>query len=312
MISHLCASSKRAWYAGWLLAALAQSCGPPDSGLAGRLEQAERERDRLRAEVASHRAENEAHESYIAETTKALNEVQDSVDEVRRDLHVIHVSLSPSSEGSGPAESQEQVVLRDIANVRTAVRVNLERLEQVESRYRGSAAEVTLLKSIVKQLQDHVAEQQRELAEMEERVQRLNEDLAHKEEKIRDDEAALRSKDKKIEHIEEEARTGYYLVGSVAELQRLDLIEGQRSGLFGVRRRWRLKNGIDKQAFSTVDTAKVSDIPIAAPLGAIEILTSHPAASYHLDRDGPGAAILRITDPDRFWQFRFLVILIRP
>jgi hypothetical protein len=306
------ACGERAWRAGWLVAALVLSCGPPDSGLAGRLEQAERERDRLRAEVASRRAENEAHERYIADTTRELNEVQDSIDAVRRDLHVIHVSLGPGGEGSGPAGSQKQVVLSDIANVRTAVKVNLERLGQVESRYRGSVAEVALLKSIVKKLQAHVAEQQRELAETEERVKQLNEDLARQAEKIRGDEEALRGKDERIEQIEQEARTGYVLVGSVAQLQQLDLIEGQRSGLFGIRRRWRLKNGVDKRAFSTVDTAKISDIPIAAPLGAIEVLTSHPSSSYHLDRDGPGAAILRITDPDRFWQFRFLVILIRP
>jgi predicted nucleic acid-binding Zn-ribbon protein len=318
MTSHLDALSRRAsrvrrvGRAGWLIAALALSCDRLDPGLSRRLEEAERERDRLREEVVSRRVENEAHEQYIAATTKELNEVQDSIDGVRRDLNVIHVSLGPSGELGGSRQSQGQAVLGDIANIRTAVQANLEKLAQVERRYRGSAAEVILLKSIVRKLQDHVAEQQRELAEMEERIRRLSEELANKDKEIHDDEEALEIKKREIEQIKEEARTGYVLVGSVAALRNLDLIEGQRSGLFGIRRRWRLKNAIDKRAFSPVDTAKVTDIPIAAPLGAIEILTPHPPSSYHLEHDGSGHAVLRITDSGRFWQFRYLVILIRP
>jgi len=296
---------------GWLLAALALSCDPAGSNLAGRLEQAERERDRLREEVASRKAENEAHERYIAETTKALNDVQDSIDGVRRDLKVIHVNLGPSPEGGG-GESQGQAVLGDIENIRTAVRANLDKLAAVERRYHGSRAEVTFLKSIVRGLQQDVQRQQREVTDLEEKVHRMQEEIAEKDEAIRQRGETISHQQQQINEIEEKERTGYVMMGSVAELLRMDLIEPQRSGFLGLHHRWRLRNDIDRGLLRPVDTEKVRDLPVPAPLRAIEVLSSHPPSSYRLESDGPSASVLRITDQEGFWQFRCLVILIKP
>ena len=43
-----------------------------------------------------------------------------------------------------------------------------------------------------------------------------------------------------------------------------------------------------------------------------ELLTSHPAGTYALDKDAQGQFTLRITDPDRFWSVsKYLVVEVK-
>lgn len=298
---------------GSCLTLLALACDPTAPPLAKRLAQAERERDSLRQKLAASQDESAAHERYIADTTKDLNEVQDAIDGVRHDLQLVHVSLLPSGEGEKPGETQDQAILEDIANIRRAVGANLGRLAQIERSYRGSAAEVALLRALVGKLQARIAEQQDELAEMEQKVHQLQGDLASSRQEIHDKQAELEREQSKVEEFREQARTGYLLVGSPSKLQQLDLIELLRSGFMGLRRSWRLKKqAFDQSKFHAVDISQIEVISLGSSPGHLEVLTPQPPSTYQFERDESGAAALRITEPRGFWQFRYVVVLVGP
>ncbi|HEX3551766.1 MAG TPA: hypothetical protein VIA62_00880 [Thermoanaerobaculia bacterium] len=279
-----------------------------DSGKTEDLKAVQRERDQYHAELEKQRATDEAQRQYIADTTQVLNEVQDSVADIRRnELKVVRITAVAGQEG-WVREPQKQSILQDITSIREALHTNQGKLARLEEQARSSAHQIAGLKSFVARLQQTIAEQESEIAELQTTVEGLQAEIREKDAVIREQGEQITDRDKQIEHFQAEARTGYVLVGSGEELERIGVAKARR-GAFGFRRYWQLARDLDPQLFHEVDIEQTLEIPVESPIYKVELLSPHPFRSYSLDPAGPAAAVLRIKDPKSFWQFRFLVIL---
>ncbi len=299
--------SRRIWAVVTALAITLASC-QGDPGKTEDLKAVQRERDQYRAELEKQRATEEAQRQYIADTTQVLNEVQDSVADIRRnELRVVRVTAVAGQEG-WVREPQKQSILQDITSIREALHDNQAKLARLEQQARSSAHQVASLQAFVARLQQTIGEQESDIAALQTTVEGLQAEVREKDEVIRDRDEQIADRDKQIEHFQAEARTGYVLVGSGEELTRLGVAKARR-GTLGFRRYWQLARDLDPQLFHEVDVEQTLEIPVAAPIYKVELLSPHPFQSYSLDPAGPGATVLRIRDPKSFWRFRFLVIL---
>jgi chromosome segregation ATPase len=277
-----------------------------------------KERDQYRAELDKERAAAEAQRQYIAEMTRVLNEVQDSLAEIRRDeLNIVWISAVADKEG-WTRKSQKKEVLQDIESIRTALHENQAKLSALEGRFDSSTVRIASLTSLVAGLQNTLGEQERSITSLRKNIDALHTEIQQKdkliseqgEEIVLQEEQIVEQQDR-IERFQEEDRKAYLLVRPAEELKRLGVAEVKR-GTLGVRRHWRLTNKFEKSLFEEINIEDSRDLSIASPLQKVEILSSHPASSYSLEAAGPRSTVLRIHDPQKFWQFRFLIILTKP
>ena len=71
-----------------------------------------------------------------------------------------------------------------------------------------------------------------------------------------------------------------------------------------------LRSNFNKEYFTKIDIRIDKEIKLYSK--SAEILTSHPAGSYTLQRDANKQYVLRITNPDSFWSTsKYLVIQVK-
>ena len=165
------------------------------------------------------------------------------------------------------------------------------------------------------QLQKAIESTQAELAEKAKQIESLQAELAAKNIRIQElDNAVMELKGDKENLINEnqakantvaqqdkKINTAWYVFGTKSELKTQNiLIKGQV-----------LKNSnYDKSYFTQIDIRTTKEINLYAKRA--NLLTSHPAGSYNLEKDEKGQMVLRITNPSEFWSVsRYLVIQVR-
>lgn len=282
------------------------------------LQAIQRERDQLRRELEKERASAQAESQYIAEATQVLNEVQDSVDEVRRnELKIVRFTAVAGKEGWTRA-TQKQEVLNDIASIREALHTNQDKLASLARRAKAADKRTANLTALADKLQKTITEQASEIAGLQHTVESLRAVIQEKEQVIQEQDTAIHERDQEIVHQGEqiqqfanEARIGFVLIGTAEELKRLGVAQDRR-GVLGFRRHWQLARDLDARQFRQIDIEEAREISLPIPLAKVEILSSHPATSFSLEAVGPNSTLLRIKNLRSFWQFRFLVVLRKP
>jgi hypothetical protein len=278
----------------------------------------QQERDQLRLQLKKEQTAAQAERQYIAETTQVLNEVQDSVDEVRRDeLKIVRFTAVADKEG-WTRTTQKQEILNDIASIRQALRVNQDKLARLADRAEAANPRVASLMVLADKLRRTIAEQAKEIAALQRTAESLRAVIQEKEQVIRERDTVIHERDQEIvrqdEQIQQfatEARTGFVLVGTAEELKRLGVVHARR-GLLGFRRHWQLARDLDSRQFRQIDIEEEREISLPIPLARVEVLSPHPVASFTLEAVELNSTVLRIKNLQSFWQFRFLVVLRKP
>jgi hypothetical protein len=71
-----------------------------------------------------------------------------------------------------------------------------------------------------------------------------------------------------------------------------------------------LEKDFNKDYFTKIDIRIDKEIKLYSK--SAQIMTSHPAGSYTLQRDANKQFVLRISDPDTFWSTsKYLVVLVK-
>ena len=71
-----------------------------------------------------------------------------------------------------------------------------------------------------------------------------------------------------------------------------------------------LNKDFNKDYFTKIDIRIDKEIKLYSK--SAQIMTSHPAGSYTLQRDANKQFVLRISDPDTFWSTsKYLVVLVK-
>ena len=71
-----------------------------------------------------------------------------------------------------------------------------------------------------------------------------------------------------------------------------------------------MRSNFNKEYFTKIDIRIDKEIKLYSK--SAEILTSHPASSYSLQRDANQQYVLRINDPQAFWSTsKYLVVQVK-
>lgn len=264
------------------------------------------------------KAENDSLVTALNQRNQELDEMMGTFNEISEGFRQINaaesrVDLQRGSVAEGSASAKQQIA-SDIDFIKKQMDTNKEQIAKLQSQLKNS-------KYNSAQLQKAVASLQAELAAKAQRIEELQAELAAKNIRIQElDDAVTGLKvDKETLTAENEAKAktvseqdksinaAWFVFGTKKELKDQKILTD--TGLF--KKGKVLKDGdINKDYFTQIDIRTTKEIKLYSKNA--DLLTTHPASSYTLEKDDKGQLILNISNPKDFWSVsKYLVIQVK-
>lgn len=275
-----------------------------DSFSGGSKDQLKAENDSLLMELTQRNAE-------LDEMMGTFNDISEGFRQINAAESRVDLQRGAVAEGSMDAKQQ---IASDIEFIRKQMEENKEQIAKLQAMLKSSKTNSTQLKKAVESLTkeltaktQRIEELQAELASRNIRIQELDAavtDLtAAKDELTAENEA----KAKAVAEQDKALNTAWFVFGTKKELKDQKILSG--TGLF--KKGEVLKDGdVNKDYFTQIDLRTTKEIKLYSK--DADILTTHPAGSYKLEKDDKGQLTLKITNPQEFWSVsKYLVIQVK-
>lgn len=274
------------------------------NNLSGGSEQLKAENDSLQAELNQRNAE-------LDDMMGAFNDISEGFRQINAAENRVDLQRGAAAEGAPDAKEK---IAADIEFIQKRMEENREQINKLQEMLKRSKNQSAELQKAVEQLTQELAtkarrieELQAELAARNIRIQELDSAVtgltADKEKLASENEA----KAKTVAEQDKALHTAWFVFGTRKELKNQKILTN--TGLF--RKGEAMQDaGFNKDYFTQVDIRTTKEIKLYSK-GA-DLMTSHPAGSYTLEKDSKGLLTLKITNPNEFWSVsKYLVILVK-
>ena len=277
-------------------AAVMASC---DSFSGGSKNQLKAENDSLLMELTQRNAE-------LDEMMGTFNDISEGFRQINAAESRVDLQRGAVAEGSLNAKQQ---IASDIEFIRKQMEENKEQ-SMLKNSKNNSAQLKRAVESLTQELvakTQRIEELQAELASKNIRIQELDAAVTglstEKEELTAENEAKAQT----VAEQDKALNTAWFVFGTKKELKDQKILTN--TGLF--KKGQVLKDSdINKDYFTQVDIRTTKEIKLYSK--DADILTTHPAGSYALEKDDKGQLTLKITNPKDFWSVsKYLVIQVK-
>ena len=247
-------------------------------------------------------------EQIIAQKDNEINDMMTTLSDIEEGFREIteaqnRVTLAKSGEGT----NTKQRITENLQFIQSAMQQNKELINKLKQQVRESTVKGGQLKKIIdnltqqmevkdKQLQslrEELDKKDIHIAELDEMVSDLNTNVASLKEENTQKAETISTQDKAL-------HTAWFVFGTKKELKEQNILDAGEV----------LRSNFNKEYFTKIDIRIDKEIKLYSK--SAEILTSHPASSYTLQRDANKQYVLRITNPDAFWSTsKYLVIQVK-
>ena len=247
-------------------------------------------------------------EQIIAQKDNEINDMMTTLSDIEEGFREIteaqnRVTLAKSGEGT----NTKQRITENLQFIQSAMQQNKELINKLKQQVRESTVKGSQLKKIIdnltqqmevkdKQLQslrEELDKKDIHIAELDEMVSDLNTNVASLKEENTQKTETISTQDKAL-------HTAWFVFGTKKELKEQNILDAGEV----------LRSNFNKEYFTKIDIRIDKEIKLYSK--SAEILTSHPASSYTLQRDANKQYVLRITNPDAFWSTsKYLVIQVK-
>lgn len=247
-------------------------------------------------------------EQIISQKDNEINDMMTTLSDIEEGFREIteaqnRVTLAKSGEGT----NTKQRITENLQFIQSAMQQNKELINKLKQQVRESTVKGGQLKKIIdnltqqmevkdKQLQalrEELDKKDIHIAELDEMVSDLNTNVASLKEENTQKTETISTQDKAL-------HTAWFVFGTKKELKEQNILDAGEV----------LRSNFNKEYFTKIDIRIDKEIKLYSK--SAEILTSHPASSYTLQRDANKQYVLRITNPDAFWSTsKYLVIQVK-
>ena len=246
----------------------------------------------------------------IDEKETELNSIMSSINEIQEGFRQINEAEGriTLANGNPEASSYRESVRDNMHFIQETMQQNRDKIAQLKQRLKTSSVNVEKLSKTVENLQmqldnqtQHVQELMAQLADKDiliaeqgEQINTLTEDVNVLKQENEKKQETIQSQDKDL-------HTAWFVFGTKAELKEQKIL--QKGDVLR-------SSDFNKDYFTRIDTRIDKEIKLYSK--SAELLTSHPADSYRLERDKKKEYTLRITNPEKFWSAsKYLVIQVK-
>jgi chromosome segregation ATPase len=253
-------------------------------------------------------------EQIISQKDNEINDMMTTLSDIEEGFREIteaqsRVTLAKQGEGTNTM----QRIKENFQFIQSQMQQNKELINKLKQQVRESSVKGGQLKKIIDNLtqqletKDHQLQALREeldrkdihIAELDEKVASLNTNVTSLKEDNEKKEETITSQDKAL-------HTAWFVFGTKDELKTQRILS--KDGLFSKTKL--LEKDFNKDYFTKIDVRIDKEIKLYSK--SAQIMTSHPAGSYTLQRDANKQFVLRISDPDTFWSIsKYLVVLVK-
>ena len=253
-------------------------------------------------------------EQIISQKDNEINDMMTTLSDIEEGFREIteaqsRVTLAKQGEGTNTM----QRIRENFQFIQSVMKQNKELINKLKQQVRESSVKGSQLKKILDNLTQQMETKDQQLqalreeldrkdihiAELDEKVATLNTDVSTLQEDNTKKEQTITTQDKAL-------HTAWFVFGTKDELKNQRILT--KDGLFSKTKL--LEKDFNKDYFTKIDIRIDKEIKLYSK--SAEILTSHPAGSYTLQRDANKQFILRINNPEAFWgTSKYLVVLVK-
>jgi chromosome segregation ATPase len=245
------------------------------------------------------------------EMQKTLDEVQNALEELRaKELKVIKTSIAVAQEGKAPSGTRENLKA-EIADIRQAVKANLEKLDALERANRAFEGRVSGLERLVVELHRQLDEKEETINALEERTRELTRTAEGLRGTVKEKEQAVEQMRALLSDRETQLAAAYVLIAPQSVLRKAGYLE-KKGSVLGLGGSLQRTGQVDESLYKRIDIRKTTRFDVDAPPDKALILSDHPRDSYVLAEVSPHESALTVRDPARFWKFSRQLIVVLP
>ena len=264
--------------------------------------------DRLQAQNDSLRAVGGDKDSNISEFVATFNDIEANLDSIKKAELVIDKNAK-AGEVKG---SRKEQIKSDIKYIYDLQQKNRKMVAELSAKLSKSGKHAAQLQKMIDNLNASISEKDVQIAQMTDELGKLNIQVKDLNVKVTDlntnvDNLSADNAKKQadIDAKTEALNTAYYVIGTNRELKDKKIITGE-GGFIGIGRTKNILADLNMSDFTKVDITKVNEIPVMKK--KINIITSHPAASYRLEGDKTVDKIV-IVDAKAFWSLSKVLVI---
>ncbi len=231
----------------------------------------------------------------------AMNEIEDGMREISKAEG--RVTVAQRGEGT----SSKARIKEDMEFIQEQLKKNREKMASLQSQLRANNFKSEELKKAIESLNAQILEKDKEIeslrlelgkrdihiAKLDVAIDSLHSDMDELREESREKTEVIQDQDKQL-------NTAWFVFGTKNELKNQNILKGGKV----------LQGDFNHDYFTEIDIRKDKEIKLYSK--SAEILTSHPASSYTLQRDENKQYTLVISDANLFWSTsKYLVIQVK-
>ena len=247
-------------------------------------------------------------EQIIAQKDNEINDMMTTLSDIEEGFREIteaqsRVVLAKQGEGT----NTKQRIKENMQFIQAAMKQNKELINKLKQQVRESSVKGTELKKIIDNLTQQMETKDKQLQTLREELDQKDIHIAELDEKVADLNTNVTNltadntqKQQTINTQDKALHTAWFVFGTKKELKEQNILSSGEV----------LRSNFNKNYFTKIDIRIDKEIKLYSK--SAEILTSHPASSYTLQRDANKQYVLRITNPEAFWATsKYLVILVK-
>ncbi|MBR5325047.1 MAG: hypothetical protein IKU49_00985 [Prevotella sp.] len=247
-------------------------------------------------------------EQIIAQKDNEINDMMTTLSDIEEGFREIteaqnRVTLAKQGEGT----NTRQRITENMQFIQSAMKQNKELINKLKQQVREGTVKGDQLKKIIDNLTQQMETKDKQIqalreeldkkdihiAELDEEVANLNTNVSSLKEENTQKSETISTQDKAL-------HTAWFVFGTKKELKEQKILDDGEV----------LRSNFNKEYFTKIDIRIDKEIKLYSK--SADILTSHPASSYTLQRDANKQYVLRITDPQAFWSTsKYLVVQVK-
>ncbi len=244
----------------------------------------------------------------IAQKDNEINDMVGTLNDIEEGFREIteaqgRVSVAQRGEGTSSAAR----IRENMQFIQSTMQQNRELINKLRQQLRTSSINGEQLKRTLDNLTAQLEEKDNQLralreeletkdihiAELDETIAGLNQDVTNLQEESTVKSETISTQDKQL-------HTAWFVFGTKKELKEQNILKNGKV----------LQDNFNKEYFTKIDIRIDKEIKLYSR--DADMLTSHPAGSYTLQRDANKQYVLRIVNPDQFWSTsKYLVIQVK-
>lgn len=236
-----------------------------------------------------------------------MNDVAEGMNQIKQMENI----LNSTGDLSAESKDKRQQIRNDMLVIQQTLQMRRDKLAELEKKLQNSSANNATLQKSIQTLKQQIADQEgtiealrRDLSAANIHIERLTANVDSLNSAMESVNAAKEVVEQEATSLSNELNTCYYAIGSKTELREHKLIE---SGF--LRKTKIMPADFEQGYFTKADKRNLSVLDLHSRKA--KVLTNQPADSYEFVEAQNGSKVLKITNPDRFWNVsNFLIVQI--